>query len=330
MSFDFRFRKTCDHRVIRERIFLRGDKQTAFLARPIRALNSLQLRVNGVIIDKDHEEFGYNLYTDVITRRLLVSATQPLLLKSGQLYELRESDVEIDTLVITDLFSPNVRYDLSNLDIALNINGKYTVTSSSISVIPENTWINLSYDFSADYYKFDTSEQHRIFFNKSIYQEYYIDVSYSTDIYNCRQCHGIGILNDFNINSIGSCSIVRGSEKLEQDCYIYSFTVKGTDPYYRNLGTGLLRLIGTGNMGEVTKNSIKAELRDSLDLYRRVQGEQYQLQDVTLDETLDYVENIEVEQDEGDPTLLHVSVRIRTLSQRVVTVAGEVSPEVVV
>lgn len=145
------------------------------------------------------------------------------------------------------------------------------------------------------------------------------EVSYYTQRKECRRCAGIGIENDIRYNSKGDPVFVRGADLLVQEVEKIVFTIRGSNIFYSWYGTSLSELVGQkiAGTGSLVESQLVTEIALTLDRYRDVKIQQSKLQPVTDQEFLMRVQNIEVRQDNVDPTIFRIQVDLQNRADEV-------------
>lgn len=145
------------------------------------------------------------------------------------------------------------------------------------------------------------------------------EVSYHTQRKECRRCLGIGIENDLRYDSKGNPHFVEGVDLLVQEVDKIVFTIRGSNTFYSWYGTSLMDLIGqkiTGS-GQLVESQLVTEIALTLDRYRDVKIQQSKLQPVRDQEFLLRVQNIEVQQDDLDPTVFRIKIDLQNRANEV-------------
>ena len=143
-----------------------------------------------------------------------------------------------------------------------------------------------------------------------------ITVDYSVDRKYCDKCSLHIGLADYILDPLGSYSKVFNEDKLIQDLKKIVITERGTDPVATWYGTIFVTTIGGKNLSDFAETRVSGEIIEALTRLKNAQIQQEEYQEVTDNEFLDYIQNIEVEQNEEDPTYFKAEVDV-------VTQAGE-------
>jgi hypothetical protein len=148
----------------------------------------------------------------------------------------------------------------------------------------------------------------------------YFEISYTTIPTYCSKCAGNKFIDDISYDVRGDLLTVRNEKLLMQSVEKFTVTRINSNPFHPFVGTGLIGLIGT----RVTNPSflvsqITAEESKTLQKLQDLQS-QYQLtgREVTEGEMLQSIDNIQVTQDQDDPTILRMDVTVTAQSGQTV------------
>lgn len=148
------------------------------------------------------------------------------------------------------------------------------------------------------------------------------EISYYTDSINCPRCLGQRVEDDFAFSNTGRLITVIGNQKLLQHVRKFVFTVLGSNPFHPSIGTTLDSLIGQ-KISNIDFLSLKVteEINTTLRGYLDRQINQATVQEVTDAEFLYQIRDIQVLQDQNDPTIVRVTVTVsnRTFGETQIT-----------
>jgi len=148
-----------------------------------------------------------------------------------------------------------------------------------------------------------------------------LEVSYTTDARNCRRCHGFRAENDFRFDNLGRLILAENEEKMIQDLMKFVLTVKSSNKFHPELGTGLLGLIGSKvfNLDQLRLEATR-DVADSVTGLIRLQQRQVQYQRVTVREVIERLLSVDFQQqDENDPTLFDMLIAVESASGQIET-----------
>lgn len=154
-----------------------------------------------------------------------------------------------------------------------------------------------------------------------------ITVDYTTEYRYCLKCLGHVNLADYKVDNLGIYEIVERENKLVQDLRKIIITVRGSDPVATWYGTTFTESIGTKIFPEIAKTRISGEIIEALTRLKNAQIQQEEYQEVTSREFLDYIQNIEVEQSEVDPSYYKATVDVVTQEGTPFEVEEPIFPE---
>jgi len=148
----------------------------------------------------------------------------------------------------------------------------------------------------------------------------YFEISYTTLAEYCSKCVGNKFIDDISYDVRGDLLTIRNEKLLMQNVEKFTVTRINSNPFHPFVGTSLMGLIGT----RVTNPSflvsqITAEESKTLQKLQDLQS-QYQLtgREVTEGEMLQSIDNIQVTQDQDDPTILRMDVTVTAQSGKTV------------
>ena len=146
------------------------------------------------------------------------------------------------------------------------------------------------------------------------------EVSYITDAKNCRRCHGGRVENDFRLDNAGRLIIAENEEKMIQDLTKFVLTVKGSNKFQPQIGTGLLTLIGS-KVFDLDRLRLEAtrDVTDSITGLIRLQQRQVQYQKVDVREVIERLISVDFEQSPEDPTLFDMVIAVESASGQIET-----------
>lgn len=142
------------------------------------------------------------------------------------------------------------------------------------------------------------------------------EVTYVTISSYCPKCAGLNVIDDISYNVKGGLNVFRDEKLLIQNLEKFTVTELNSNSFHSFIGTSLVTLLGEKIIDTnflVTR--ITQEISNSLNKFLDLQ-EQYRQTGRTLTEgeSLESVDNIEVIQDEDDPTILRADVTVTARS----------------
>jgi len=149
-----------------------------------------------------------------------------------------------------------------------------------------------------------------------------IEVSYYTNALNCRKCHSYKIYDDIAFSAQGNIVLVDKENKLVQDIEKIVITIIESNTHHPWYGTRLLLFLGSANDPHFFRVRIASDINDSLENLINMQEQQFRVQRIYMDdeEQIDSIENIDVWEDENDPTRINVSVTVRNKASQLIDI----------
>lgn len=145
----------------------------------------------------------------------------------------------------------------------------------------------------------------------------FAEVTYTTSQQHCRRCLGSGLEFDWRYDRDGNTGEVRDDALLLQEFLKLILTVLGSNPFHRWYGTTLTERIGSKIVsGQAIQAAISADIAEAFRRWQVVKKSQEDKvgQFVSDDEFPFRLLGVSVSQDEKDPTVIYVSVRIQKRS----------------
>lgn len=135
-----------------------------------------------------------------------------------------------------------------------------------------------------------------------------IEVSYLTRQDFCLKCAGTGVLNDFQPSSSGSLVRITAQSKLAQRCLKFILTSRCA--FYPQFTCPIKSFIGQKFGVTITDADIASAILKALDNVKQIQTAQNTIQTLAPEETLRDITNVSVQQDQLDPTVVHVAAAV--------------------
>jgi len=201
----------------------------------------------------------------------------------------------------------NSFYDTLNNAVVVKINGERVQV---LDIDPEVGLVKIAYkpqdgdDVTISYYYQTQKNSDRI------------TIDYGTSLEYCVKCQGNSDLADYLVDSLGEYVTIEREEKLIQDLKKISITIKGSDKVATWYGTVFNTIIGTKQLPSYLKTRIAGELISALSNLKNAQIQQEQYQEVSDEEFINFIRNIEV-------TISDVDITYYTATVNVVNQAGK-------
>lgn len=156
-----------------------------------------------------------------------------------------------------------------------------------------------------------TNAYRMIYFNeKRRATDDYWEVSYQTIRENCPKCAALEVLDDIQYDTQGRLKRNRDENLLLQNLEKFTVTELGSNIFQTFVGTRLVTLLGEKYSDpNYVQSKIIQEINNSLRRFSDLQN-QYEStgRTVTNGEILEVINNIEITQDENDPTIVRALV----------------------
>jgi hypothetical protein len=145
----------------------------------------------------------------------------------------------------------------------------------------------------------------------------FVEIDYTTIRQECRRCGGVGVENDWQYTGAGALVKVRNADLLSQEILKISYTEKGSNPFHRWYGTGLLESIGRKMTDQgLIQNLILSDLQDAFRRWQSVKKQQEEnLGQIVSDEEFPFrLLVVNLERDPVDPTVIYVNAVVQNRS----------------
>tara|TARA_B100001057_G_scaffold282433_1_gene282813 strand:+ start:1720 stop:2802 length:1083 start_codon:yes stop_codon:yes gene_type:complete len=139
------------------------------------------------------------------------------------------------------------------------------------------------------------------------------EVSYFTEAHRCRRCMATRIENDFRVDTDGDLKLINKEDLLYQSCLKALLTERGSNIQHSWYGSNIMKMIGSKAVGGMA-STIASEIRRVLDTHIGLQEQQANYQQVTMEERLYRVRDIQVRQHQNDPTTFMCEVVVQNYS----------------
>jgi hypothetical protein len=343
MSYDRQLDRVCPHTVVEEALFFQDDRQTVRPLRPIAAISSVKVRLNGLMDAPSPGVYigaqatgtkggPFNIQGGVNDQLLVKIEGRPvqtLTVPSGN---------QIPTARIVDKLNMMVR------DGVFSATSKRQLRLRSSQVGPGSTVIFLPGSTAAPIFGFPINRGWRgqtvvpgwsivndpntlsdrptrlILFDALLngYQDY-VELNYSTIRQECRRCGGLGIENDWQYNGQGKLNTVQNVDLLIQEMLKATYTVRGSNPFHTWYGTSIVNSIGRKlSSSGIVQNLIVSDIYEAFSRWQDVKKQQEEKvgQFVSDEEYPFRLLNVNLQQSDQDPTIIFVSATVQNRSNK--------------
>lgn len=344
MSFDRKIDQVCPHGVVNEGLFVNADRRTVRPIRPIAAIASTRLRMNGEVDvpptgvqlparavapvkGRYHIQSGVN--DTLIVRTAHNAANQTLTAPTGR-------DITVENL------AKALNLSIRGAIFSVTRNGRLRLQTSQVGRGAElvfRTGSTLTTTLGLPVERFYKGQQtvpgwsiikdptslqdrpHRlILFDEALRSNSnFVELSYTTVRQECRRCNGLGIENDWRYGRTGDTIEVRDEALLIQELLKITYTIQGSNTFHRWYGTNLLSVVAKKIADRGLLQSFVA--RDIYEAFRRWQGIKKQQEEVVgqyvSDEEFPYrLLSVTLEQSAKDPTIVFVNATAQNRSAK--------------
>lgn len=145
----------------------------------------------------------------------------------------------------------------------------------------------------------------------------FVELSYSTIREECRRCGGSGFENDWRFDVNGKQIEIRDEDLLIQELQKAFYTIRGSNPFHADYGTGLIEAIGKKlSAGGFTQNLIVADIHQQFNQWQGIKKQQEESvgQPVSDREFPLRLLSVNIQQSSSDPTVIFVDITVQNRS----------------
>jgi len=342
MSYDRLLDQVCPHLVSEEALFLLNDRQTVRPLRPISAINSVRVRVNGLI---ESPSSGV-----LLPAQATGTKAGPFNIKRGVNDQLV---VQIDQRQSQTIVAPaGVQLSASQLADALNLqvrNAVFTATSKKqirltslskglgASIIIRANSLGPTLGFVAnrgwhgqtnvpgwsivnDPNTLLDRPTRLIVYDSPLkgFQDY-VEIDYTTLREECRRCGGQGIEQDWRYGVSGQVITAQNETLLLQELLKAIYTIQGSNPFHPWYGTQIIDSIGKKlSAAGIVQNMIVSEIYEAFRRWQNIKRQQEEdVGQTVTDEEYPYrLTSVNLQQSTQDPTIIFVSATVQNRSSK--------------
>jgi hypothetical protein len=344
MSYDRQLDQLCPHMVIEEALPFADDRQTVRPLRPIAAISSVKLRIDGAIevpspgTHLPAQATGlksgpFNVQggsTDKLVLKVNEGSYQTLTVPSGTQISpeqiVNKLNLQIQEAAFSVTARKQIRLTTSNVgtkstlflaatgSTAANVLGLQTDRGwRGRTTYPGWTIVNdpnTLFDRPTRLVLFDEPLKG---FND------WIELNYSTVRQECRRCGGLGVENDWRYDGRGNLLTVQGENLLMQELVKATYTVQGSNSFHPWYGTHIVNTIGKKlSSSGVIQNMITADIYEAFRRWQSVKKQQEEAagQFVSDEEFPFRLLSVSLQQSEQDPTVIFVNATVQNRSDK--------------
>ena len=341
MSYDRQIEQVCPHSVCEELLFVDEDRQVIQPKRPIAAVQSVVVRVDGIA---EIPTQGYTIPASIVSafqEPYTIPVGQELLVVQvgeGSPQALRIPTAnKMSTVEILDRLNRQVNhvvFEASGSRIRVRTIGtgagayfRFTSDSTLHSVLgfaTDRVWRGQEVFpgwalIGAPRSLVDRPQRWIVFDSPLRTQGSFAEIDYTTVRQECRRCGGLGVENDWVYAKDGNVVEVWNEYLLIQELTKMTYTLQGSNPFSLWYGTRLLDLMGSRISSEgILQNTITSEITQAFRRWQSIKRQQETVvnQEVTDSEFPFQLLSIKVRRSEDDPTVLYVDITIKSRSNK--------------
>lgn len=342
MSFDRQIDFLCPHVVVEEAIFVNADRLTVRPLRPISAVNSVRVRVNGAIevpspglvvpaegLAAKKGPFNIRVgINDTLIIRVNDGAEQTLLIEPGETLNSREMARRLNQSVSDALFDLTPK---SRLRLQTRSKGKHatlvvrpTALSTTLGFPTNRQWRGRAplpgWSLVADPNTLRDRPTRLIVFDQPLMGfTNYVELNYATLRTECRRCGGLGVENDWRYGVHGEVFEVRDEALLIQEIQKITYTVRGSNPFHPWYGTTILDTVGKKlSAAGLVQSFIVNDIREAFRRWQNIKRQQEEVvgQPVSDEEYPFRLLSVTLSPSQQDQTVVFVNAIVQSRSQK--------------
>jgi phage baseplate assembly protein W len=340
MSYDRQIDQVCEHRVVEEALYVDMDQQTIRPLRPIAALDSVIVRVDGAmtvpspglyaparIVGSREEPFTISYgVNDLLLLQVGNGVVQTLRMPPGVRLTAKKL---ADTL---NLQAQGVQFEAVGQRLAMRtiLDGRGATavlkTGSTMAatvgygiqrvwrgrtLVPGWTLINNPLTLA------DRPTRWIVFDNPLKSASDFVEITYTTVREECRRCGGLGVEHDWRYTITGDVVEVRDEALLLQEILKIMYTIQGSNPFNLWYGTGLVNMIGSKVIqGAIVQNTIVSNVQQAFNRWQSIKRRQEQeVGQVVSDREYPYrLISVTAQQSTEDQTVFFVYITVQNRS----------------
>ena len=340
MSYDRQIDQVCEHRVVEEALYVDPDRQTIRPVRPIAAIDSVRVRVNGsmmvpsqglyapgrVVGSRDDTFTITSGSNDKLLLQVGVGAVQTLTLPAGMYLTAKQVADLLNLQARGVLFEGHGRrLALRTIDegagatAVLKTGSTFAATVGlGINRVWRGRTLNPGWTLVNDPNTLNDRPTRWIVFDAPLKSSTdFAEITYTTVREECRRCGGLGTEHDWRYTITGDVVEVRDEALLLQETLKIMYTVLGSNPFNTWYGTTLINMIGSKViLAEVVQNTIVSNVQTAFNRWQSIKKRQEQDvgQEVSDREFPYRLMSVSAQQSSQDQTVFWVFVTVQNRS----------------
>lgn len=347
MSYDRKIDQVCSHQVVEEALFFGDDRVTVRPLRPVGAVQSMKVRVNGLVtvpsegskipaeaIASSRGPFdivpGVNdrLVVLVNGQEQTIIATPGHRLTAAQVaYDLNQA-ISQAVVLVSNRGRIRIRTGLKGVASSLFIRSTSTL-ATTLGFSVDRMWRGQTtvpgWSLVRDPNTLRDRPTRLVVFDAPISgANDFVELTYTTIRQECRRCGGLGVEHDWVYGTTGEVIQVRDEALLIQEVLKMVYTVRGSNPFHEWYGSNLLQTIGKKiSSSGLVQNLIVADLSESFRRWQAIKRKQEQEvgQYVSDEEYPFRLLNISMTQSQQDPTVMFVDATVQNRSRQPIQIS---------
>jgi phage baseplate assembly protein W len=334
--------------VSEEALFLLLDRQTVRPLRPIAAVSSVRVRLNGVTespspgVVLPAQATGakagpYNIRSgvnDQLVVKIDQRNEQVLTAPSGNQLSAIQVATALNKTLRDAMFDVTARKQLrlitaaKGLGATIFVNASGSTLASTLGMPTNRGWHGQTtvpgWSIVNDPNTLLDRPTRLIVFDDPLkgFSDY-VELDYATIRQECRRCGGLGIENDWRYDGSGQVVKAQNETLLIQELLKATYTVQGSNPFHPAYGTQIINTIGRKQSASgLVQNMIVSEIYQAFNRWQSIKRQQEENvgQTVTDEEYPFRLLSVGLQQSDQDPTVIFVNATVQNRSSKPVQI----------
>ncbi len=344
MSYDRRIDQICPHMVIEEALYFADDRQTVRPLRPIAAISSVKMRIDGeqeVPSQGTHipaqatgfKSGPFNIQggtNDLLVLKVNEGSYQTLRAPSGNKLTPEQVADAFNRQTTGLVFSVTRKKQIRVVTSSLGPRATLFVRTQGSTVAPilglqtDRGWRGQTtfpgWTIVNDPNTLLDRPTRMVVFDAPLpgFNDW-VELNYSTVREECRRCGGLGVENDWRYNGHGQVITVQGESLMIQELVKMTYTLQGSNSFHPWYGTRILDTIGKKlSSSGIVQNMITSDIYEAFRRWQSVKRQQEEKagQFVSDEEFPFRLLSVSLQQSEQDPTVIFVNATVQNRSDK--------------
>ena len=338
MSYDRLIDQVCPHMVQEEALYVGFDCLTIKPLRPIAAISSVKVRLNGefMVPSTGVRASARAIGTKIEPFTIRTGVNDTLVATAGGIIQraVVPSSTRLSALQLANLLNTQfehvqfesraghvaIRSAAGGPDATLCLTSDSTM-AATLGLSTNRIWhgelVAPGWTVVSNPLSLADRPNRWIVFDEPLnsFQDF-VEISYSTVYQECRRCGGLGMENDWVYGKLGDVAEVREDALLLQEITKLIYTVKGSNIFNLWYGTGLLTLVGSKvSMMSLLQNMIVSDVTQAFTRWQSIKKQQEDIGQYVSDREYPFrLVSVNAYPSNQDPTVIYVDITVMNRS----------------